>query len=122
DIFPGHQRQGGGGVLDEFKRLILHTSGQDNGLTMFRDAMAESLIAHTGIDTLAYRPAVVFLNGEYWGIHNIRERYDHHYVATNYEVEDEDVVILQGNVEVVAGDPGDDLSYRQMLQFIANSA
>lgn len=122
EIFPGHPRQGGGGTLEEFKRLILHNSGQDNGLTMFRDAMAQSLIAHTGIDTQAYRPAIMFLNGEYWGIHNIRERYDDHYIATNYRVDRDDVVILQGNSELVEGEPGDEQPYQQMVNFIWNAA
>ncbi len=122
EIFPGHRQQGGEEILNDFKRLILHVSGQDNGLTMFRDAMAQSLIAHTGIDTQAYRPSILFLNGEYWGIQNIRERYDHHYVATNYDVGPGEVVVLQRNSEIVAGEPGDQQHYNNLVDYVAARA
>ena len=121
-LFPGHQKQGGGGELADFKRFILHNSGQDNGLTMFRDAMAQSLIAHTGIDTQAYRPVVVYLNGEYWGIHNIRERYNHHYVATNYDLDPDEIVILEANASLVEGLPADRLHYTQLQSYTATQA
>jgi hypothetical protein len=122
EVFPGHQKQGGNGTLREFKRLILHNSGQDNGLTLFRDAMAQSLIAHTGIDTQAYRPAIVFLNGEYWGIHNIIERYDHHYVATNYDMDPDDVAILQGNAQLVHGSTTDSQQFLSFRNYVKNHA
>ena len=31
--------------------------------THFADALMQSLIAHRRLDTMAYRPAIVFLNG-----------------------------------------------------------
>jgi len=39
------------------------------------------------MDSQAYRPVILFLNGEYWGIHNIRERYDRHYLDRVYGIE-----------------------------------
>ena len=51
----------------------------------------------------AYRPAVLFLNGQYWGIHNIREKINEHYVAGNFGVDAEEVNLLEGNGSVVAG-------------------
>ncbi len=99
-----------------FKRLILRPSGNDWGGTMFRDATAQTLIRDFNVDTQAYRPAVVFLNGEYWGIHNIRERYDKHYLARTYGVDPENIDYLSGSpVEV---DEGDALHYNQTLSYI----
>jgi hypothetical protein len=121
-LIPGHQKRGGGGELAQYKRFLLNASGQDNGLTLFRDAMAQSLIAHTGIDTQAYRPVVVYLNGEYWGIHNLRERYDRHYVATHYHLDPDDVVILERNAAVVDGEPGDELHFTQLRAYAERGA
>ena len=36
--------------------------------------------------------AIVFLNGVYWGIHSMREHNDEHFLARNYEIDDEDIV------------------------------
>ncbi|MEX2526694.1 MAG: CotH kinase family protein [Gemmatimonadota bacterium] len=69
-----------------YSRLILRSSGTDWVSTMFRDGLVHSLVEHLPFETQAYRPAVVFLNGEFWGIHNLRERYDHHYFQRVYGI------------------------------------
>lgn len=109
---------------NEFKRLLLRQSGNDWGGTMFNDALMQRLVSHTELETQAYQPSLVFLNGEYWGIHNIRERYDQHYFETKYDLDREDLVILEadtsteGNVGVDTGSPGDVQHYQEMLTFI----
>ncbi len=80
---------------EEYNRLLLRNSGNDNAQTMFRDAMMQRLVKHLRMDTQAYRPSVVYLNGQYWGIHNIRERYDRHYLARTYGVNPDRVDILE---------------------------
>jgi len=52
--------------IDSFESFVLRNSGNDWGSTHFRDALMTSLVADR-VDHQAYRPAVVFLNGEYWG-------------------------------------------------------
>jgi hypothetical protein len=78
-----------------YKRFLLRNGGNEWELpgktTMFRDALAQELSKHMLHDTQAYRPAVVFLNGEYWGLHNIRERFDTKYLARVYGVDEADV-------------------------------
>ncbi len=98
-----------------FKRLILRNSGNDWFELMFRDAFIQGVNIHLRMDTQAYRPAVLFLNGEYWGIHNIRERYDKHYLERVYGVEEEmlDLLTLNGQVK-----EGDDLHYSETLDYI----
>jgi hypothetical protein len=71
--------------IDEYKRLILRNSGQDSGNTLFRDALQQYLIRDMmDIDYQAYRPAAVFLNGQYWGILNIRDKADEAFPEQNY--------------------------------------
>ena len=103
---------------DEYNRLILRNSGNDWGSTMFRDAAAQSLVSHLDFDTQAYRPAILFINGEYWGIHNFRERYDRHYLERVYGVDPDNVDILTDVGEVKEGD---DLHFRELLDFLSNS-
>ncbi len=82
---------------DTYKRLILRNSGNDNPNTLFRDALIQRVCREMSFDTQAYRPVIVFLNGEYWGIHNIRERYDKHYIKRVYDIDEEDLDLLTGN-------------------------
>lgn len=94
NIFPGLTDNAGKSITD-FKRLILRNSGSDWSGSMFRDAMMQSLVSHLKLDTQAYRPSVVFIDGEYWGIHNIRERYDSSYFASHYNLDKNRVALLE---------------------------
>lgn len=88
--------------LSEFNRLLLRNSGNDWNFTMLRDGFMQSLVMdREHVDKQLYRPAIVLLNGEYWGIHNIRERYDEDYLETNYHVDD-------GNITILEPDPGNE--------------
>ena len=108
-----------------YKRLILRNSGNDftteiwepgkNSRTMFRDAAIQAIVSHMHLDTQAYRPALVFLNGEYWGIQNIRERYDKHYLLRNYGVEEDKLDLLTGKDEAKEGD---NLHYSATIHYI----
>jgi hypothetical protein len=88
----------------QYNRLILRNSGNDWYYTMFRDALIQKVVAHMNFDTQAYRPFIVFINGEYWGIHNLRERYDQHYLSRVYEVDPNNIDLLDQNANVQEGD------------------
>lgn len=113
EIFPGLKRNGTGKNLKSFERLILRNAGNDWTSALFRDEMMQSLVSHLKIDTQPYRPSIVFLNGEYWGIYHIRERYDHKYLADHYDLDDDKVAILDmyQNIEVQEGTPEDATAY-----------
>ena len=117
-LFPGLRKTGTGEPLDEWKRLILRSSGDDWFHTMFKDAMIQSLYEGRRIDRQAARPAVVFINGEYWGIHNIRERQDGWFVEAHYGIDREDVVILEDNAVVSDGVDADRGQYLSMRAFV----
>jgi hypothetical protein len=85
---------------------------------MFRDALMQELVRGTGIDTQASRPAIVFINGEYWGIHNIRERLDRYYIQNKYGIDDAQAVILEGNGQLSEGQAGDEIHYREMIRYL----
>lgn len=83
--------------LDRFDDLVLRSSAQDWYRTMFRDGMIQTLTqGRMNLDTQAYRPAIVFLNGEYWGIHNLREQMNADWAAAHYDVKDDEVELMDG--------------------------
>ncbi len=77
-----------------YKRLLLRNGGNDWAKSLMRDAFGQELCKHLRHDTQAYRPSVVFLNGEFWGVHNIRERYDARYLERVYGTDPENVDII----------------------------
>ena len=71
--------------LHKFKSLSLRNAGNDFEFLYMRDALAQrSMGMHVDLDWQAWRPAIVFINGYYYGMLNIRERDDDDYIYTNY--------------------------------------
>lgn len=102
------------GEPQKYKRLLLRNSGNDFRASLFRDAITHVASANLAFDTQAYQPTVVFLNGEYWGILNLRERHDAHYLERVYGVDEEDLDLMDLNEASV----GDDLNWRALLTFL----
>ncbi len=122
ELFPGLTKPAGNEPLTVFKTLILRNSGNDWHSTMFRDALMQSLVEHSErMETQAYRPVIVFINGEYWGIHNLRERYDTDYVQNNYDISREKVAIMEGDAELKAGSSEDQWHYEELREFIRDN-
>lgn len=130
DIFPGLKDKVSGKKITSFKRLLLRNSGTELRFTLFRDALMHSLVSHTNLDTQAYRPSIVFLNGEYWGIYNIRERYDNTYFASHYNLDKDNVAQLEftvdfllfGDIEVDEGTPEDAQAYKDdILEYLRSN-
>jgi len=83
--------------VDRFKRFILRNSGNDWDFSVFRDGLFQYLAKDFKVETQYYQPAIVFINGEYWGIHNIRDKYDDHYIQAHYGIEENELTILSDN-------------------------
>ena len=83
-----------------YKSLVLRASGQDAALSRIRDVLVQSLLDDADVDLAnqAFKQCIVYINGQYWGVYNLREKISKHYIAQHYGVEDEDTIdILKGN-------------------------
>jgi hypothetical protein len=108
---------------NNFKRLVLRNSGNDFYLTTFRDAFISGLVEHLNFPVLDYQPTVTYLNGEYYGILNLRERFDRHYIKQKYNIEEENLDLLGIGVDSYSPEiiEGDDASYNDLYQFFENN-
>ncbi|MGC4069717.1 MAG: CotH kinase family protein [Polyangiaceae bacterium] len=70
--------------LQSFDSFVLRNSGGDFGKTMIRDAMESSLTDGMNLEYQAYRPAVVYINGEYFGLYNLMEKVNADYFDTHF--------------------------------------
>ncbi len=102
---------------EKFKRLTFRNSGQDFLQTHFRDALLQRIAAPLDLDLQAFKPAILFINGEYWGIHNIREKYDKHHFNYQYGVSSDEVNVLQKCGEV---EEGDNAEYLDLLSYLSD--
>ena len=97
----------------KYKSLMLRNSGNDWRATMMKDAALMSLVEkRMNIDCFAYEPAVIFINGEYYGIQNLRERGNEDFVFANYGFKEEEIIFLE------EWDLPWNWEYRQLYEFI----
>ena len=106
--------------INQFKSFKLRNGGQDWYEAMIRDALSQKLIKDDfNVDYQAYEPTIVFLNGKYWGIHNLREKRNEDYLASNYAgLNPKKVDILYSHFTVKEGKDDD---YLALLDFIKNN-
>ncbi len=132
--------------IESFESFILRNSGNDNQsthhipprppisnfgptqgngsyfvnstFTLFRDAMMQSLASNLEVDTQAYRPTILYLNGNYWGIYNLREKLNEHYVESHHDVPSEKVDLIEGYSQA---NSGSNRFYRSMQSFVSRT-
>jgi hypothetical protein len=89
--------------IEKFEAFVLRNSGNDNMNLQFHDGFMTGLTGGMDIEKQAFEPAVVYLNGVYWGILNLREKVNEHFIASNRQVDADSVNILEGNGSVIHG-------------------
>lgn len=108
--------------LKSYSAFVLRNSGNDWEMgCMARDAIIQSIVrGKFDIETQAYQPVVMFLNGEYWGLINMRERYDADYFSgytKNVDADEIDLLKRTTKSNFEAQD-GDTLRYKEMVAYL----
>lgn len=106
--------------LTSYKRLILRMSMGDWSRTLFKDHLAHSLVHNLNVGYQSGVTAVVFLNGEYWGIHSIRERQDKHFLKEHYGVDENNVDMVEYSLFQAGpvAEEGDKVLYNELMDFV----
>lgn len=105
--------------INEFNNFLLRSSGQDWWRTMFRDGMVQTLVEQRmNVDDVNYRPSILFINGKYWGIHNIREKLNEHYTYYHHGADKDNIDLIEISKNAIANN-GDAIAYNEMINFLS---
>ncbi|MBQ2952402.1 MAG: CotH kinase family protein [Clostridia bacterium] len=74
----------------EYKSVLLRAANSDFSATRLRDVVASSLAEGEGILYQDHVVIQVYINGEYWGHYNLREKINKHFIAAYEGVTDEE--------------------------------
>jgi hypothetical protein len=100
-------------------RFRVRSSGDDWCRLGFRDLSLHEMFRGQGFDTQAGRPVIQFLDGEYWGLANLRDEYSRFYYERVYGIPEVEVVLLENNGEVDDGPVDGNLRYFALRDYIA---
>lgn len=104
--------------LTDWKSIEIRNSGNDHHYTYMRDAvMQASMGRNTDLDWQPWQPAIIYLNGKYLGILNIRSRSNEDHTYTFHDgIEDVDVIEAWDTVK-----EGDDVELKKFQNFYAGT-
>lgn len=105
--------------VTSFRSFILRSGGNDWDDIKIKDGMLQTLGAtEMDLDYQGFRSCVVYINGEYWGLYNIREKENEDYLASYYGIDADNVDIISFAYGVHDGSYGE---YNKLLYFIENN-
>ncbi|MDD2332576.1 MAG: CotH kinase family protein, partial [Candidatus Cloacimonetes bacterium] len=110
------------GTFESYDAFVVRASGQDAHHAIFRDASIHTMFLQDGIDASRSRPVILFVNGEYWGVHNIRERSDEEYVARIHDLDVDKLDCLENtNRANPVARVGNNDRFNQLRDFLRNN-
>ncbi len=119
-----------------YRHLLLRNGGGDmSGSTIsrshFGDAYIQRVDRFLGADIMASSSVMVYINGEFWGIYNTRDRMDTKYFEGKYGIPEEDFTMLEcphplvygWNVDYTTtyGDPAEARVFMDLVHFARNN-
>lgn len=104
----------------QYSSVKLRNGGTAHAESKFLDPFLQSLASERAVAAQDSNPCVVFLNGEYWGIYNIRERYKEDYFKNYYGISESNVWMLDSGMPTI-GSWNAWNAYDEMVTFISEN-
>ncbi len=112
ELFPG---------ISSYKSFSLKSGGNATESLKYKDVLLQSLVKGRDYTVLDARPAVLFLNGEYWGPYNLTEKISGQTFHNRYGVDKDQLVVIKGSdyagIEVEEGVDEDIALYQDLMSF-----
>ena len=105
--------------VDAFKRLVLKPFVCAWTAAGVQNMVTEQIARNLRLDVPAIRPAVLYLNGEYWGIYFIQEKPDEHFLEDHYGGNEDYYNLMSNWVSLL--DNGTDVFFQQMMSWFATA-
>lgn len=101
------------------KRVTVFNGGQDDA-SKIEDYLVTELWKNLDFSRMEFEPYVMFLDGEYWGVYWLTEKYDKEYLQAHYNVDPDNVVLVR-NGAIEYGTDEDVKYYTEFLDFIMDN-
>ena len=105
--------------ITKFKSFNVRNAGVDWNTCHFRDRLMHEIVqGKTDIDIMDGEACVLFLNGQYWGVYEVRERQDENYIAENHNVSPDSLDLLRFEGDILEGS---NTAFYDMVGFMFNN-
>jgi len=98
--------------------LVLRSGGQDLMNAKLRDTfISNAVLDVTNVVAAGGYPVVVYINGEYWGFYNLREKINEDWLEINENIPNDELDLIKYDYRVQAGSSA---GYRQMMRRLSS--
>ena len=103
--------------IDKTDDIVLRNAGTDWNVVHFRDAFMERVMKHTHSGYIAAEPAIMVLNGQYWGVFTIHENHDENWQYYEYGLKKSEIDYLKEDGSTITVKQGSDQSFWDMYNY-----
>jgi len=121
DLFEGKAtKEKNNKVIDKFNGFTIRNGGNDNMAGFFRDSVNQSLVGDRDMATQATSECILFIDGEFWGIYQLMEKYNSDYFKSHYGIKKNDVALVK-NGKLEDGNDQDLSDWNNLLNEISKA-
>jgi hypothetical protein len=121
DLFEGKStKEKNNKVIDTFDGFTIRNGGNDNMAGFFRDSVNQSLVGDRDMATQATSECILFIDGEFWGIYQLMEKYNTDYFKSHYGIKKNDVSFIK-NGSLEDGNDQDLTEWNSLLSQISSA-
>lgn len=99
-----------------FNTLVLRSGSQDSENAFLRDILTTSLMEESEAEVQSYKSIILYINGNYWGVYNIREKVDDEFLTNHYHVDGSKGNITRTDYTVSLGSGTD---YQNIVNYVS---
>ena len=105
--------------ISKYRSFNIRNAGSDWNTCHMRDRLNQKTVQKMmNLDIMDGRPAVLFINGKYWGLYELREKQDKDYIAENHNVDADSLDFLEFDGSVIEGS---NKGFLDMVNYIGNN-
>lgn len=106
--------------ITQYKSFNIRNAGSDWNTCHMRDRFNQkNAQKSTNLDIMDGRPCVLFINGDYWGVYELREKQDKDYIENNSGIPADKIDFLQFDGSIIEGS---NTAFLSMANFIGDTA
>jgi hypothetical protein len=111
--------------MESINNVNLRNGGNNHELTIIQDAYAQRVGRTLDLEYMAWEPAHLFLNGQYWGYYSLREKQSPAFIEDNYGIDENDLDVIESNAWFGSGalvaDAGSDTGYTNLRDYMTST-
>ena len=93
-------------------KLNIRNAGNDTELYI-RDLFAQHISKNLNLEWSDYSPSFLYINNEFWGLYNIRQRIDNDFLSERYNIDSDEINFIENDLMIKYGTNSQLLEFRK---------